>query len=1073
MKELFTRKLCFIIAGMVTMLFFAIQANAQTNLGFETGNTTGWSSSFGASALNTPGYFPAGALTKVGQISSYSTNNLYQAFTVTSDNTVLTIRYWGSPGGGSIFTGSFHIKVYKTTAPGTIYYELTSVSLASGTVTPINLSACIGSEVKILFEVTAGSNYYFDGDDWVTDPTSTQLMVDASFPAGPPAGAPIAYAITGGGSSCTGTAEVGLANSETGVTYTLSPGATVRTGTTGSAISFGSQPAGTYTASGTSTGGTTPMTGSATVTDLRVTPTFTQLGPYCQNATPGTLPTISTNSPVAITGTWNAAISTAAAGTIVYTFTPTAGQCAKTATMSVLVNANVTPTFAQLGPYGVGTTPGTLPTSSTNFPVITGTWNAAISTASAGTITYTFTPNAGPCATTATMSILVVTNVTPAPQPIFQWAKGIGGTGAGGSTGNCVTTDASGNVYTVGRFNSTAPMDFDPGAGTSFLTSNGGDDIFITKTDASGNFLWARSYGGASSDEAKSVAVDGSGNAYVIGSFGGSVVFDGTTFDVGYGTGMFIMKLYASGTLAWVQGIMGKDPNNNDLISGKSVAVDGSGNIYISGLFDAVSMDFNPLPGLANEYLLSSPAQFGDGFIAKYDNSGLFVWAKRLRGTMIEDSYGLALDASANVYTTGYYMGTVNFNPGGTFNLSSVLNSYDIYVLKLTSAGVFVWAKSMGGSGGDKGLSIATDAAGNVYTTGIFTGTGDFDPSGSVSNLISNGSDDIFISKLDASGNFVWAKSIGGTGDDQGLSLTTDPSSNVYVAGSFNGSVDFEPGANYYVLSSAGARDIFVTKFDASGNFGWADRFGSTGDDAGSSIHIDFAGSILTTGYFAGTVDFDASSATYNLTAHGSTSDVFINKMGKTLNLVVFLEGLYAGNGTMNQAKDQNGAHWPAGVADHITVELHDAASYGTIIYTAADVPLSTTGVATVTIPSSYSGSYYITIKHRNSLQTVSATAKSFSGYSITQSFEAASDVYLGNVVLMAGQGTHYAIYGGDVNQDGTIDSGDMTPLDNDATNFAVGYMATDANGDGSVDSGDMTIVDNNGNSFISTVTPL
>ena len=882
MKDLFTRKLCCIIAGMVTMLFFAIQANAQTNLGFETGNTTGWSSSFGASALNTPGYFPAGALTKVGQISTLATNNLYQAFTVTSGNTALTIRYWGSPGGGTTL-GIFHIKVFKTTAPGTIYYELTSSSLGSGTVTPIDLSACIGSEVKILFEVAGGSNTYFDPDlgEWVTDPTSTQLMVDASFPAGPPAGAPIAYAITGGGSSCTGSAEVGLANSETGVTYTLSPGATVRTGTTGSAISFGSQPAGTYTASGTSTGGTTPMTGSATVTDIRVTPTFTQLGPYCQNATPGTLPTTSTNSP-GITGSWNAAISTASAGTTVYTFTPNGGQCAKTATMSVVVNSNVTPAFTQLGPYLVGTTPGALPTTSTNS--ITGTWNAAISTASAGTTVYTFTPAAGQCATTATMSVFVFANVTPSPQPPFLWANGIGGDGVGGSAGNCVTTDASGNVYTVGRFNSylnsaNTPMDFDPGAGAYFLTSNGSDDIFITKTDASGNFLWAKSYGGIYSDKATSIAVDGSGNAYVIGEFTNSVDFEGTTLNPEGGTGMFILKLDASGALVWVQGIMGKDPTNNDLISGKSMALDGSGNIYISGLFDAVSMDFNPAPGAASEYLLSSPAPFGDGFIAKYDNSGNFVWAKRLRGNTIEDSYGIALDGSGNVYTTGYYMGTTNFNPGGTYNLSSVSNSYDIYVLKLNSSGVFVWAKSMGGTGGDKGLSIATDASGNVYTTGYFYGTGDFDPSGSVSNLISNGSNDIFISKLDASGNFVWAKSIGGTDDDNGLSLTTDPASNVYVAGSFNGSVDFEPGANYYVLNSAGARDIFVTKFDASGNFNWADSFGSTGDDAGSSIRIDYAGSILITGYFRGTVDFDASGATHNLTAHGS-ADVFTNKMG-------------------------------------------------------------------------------------------------------------------------------------------------------------------------------------------------
>ena len=192
----------------------------------------------------------------------------------------------------------------------------------------------------------------------------------------------------------------------------------------------------------------------------------------------------------------------------------------------------------------------------------------------------------------------------------------------------------------------------------------------------------------------------------------------------------------------------------------------------------------------------------------------------------------------------------------------------------------------------------------------------------------------------------------------------------------------------------------------------------------------------------------------------------------KTLNLVVFEQGLYAGSGTMHQANDENGAHWPAGVADHITVELHSASSYSTIAYTASDIPLSTTGIATVTVPSSYSGSYYITVKHRNSIQTVSATAKSFAGSSVTQSFETASDVFGGNVVLMAGPGTHYAMYGGDVNQDGIVDGSDFAPVDNLAAQASSGYLPEDVNGDGLVDGSDFLIIDNNASQAIGAVTP-
>ncbi|MBK9330090.1 MAG: hypothetical protein IPM95_12490 [Sphingobacteriales bacterium] len=131
--------------------------------------------------------------------------------------------------------------------------------------------------------------------------------------------------------------------------------------------------------------------------------------PYCVGATPGSLPTTSTNG---ITGTWSPSnISTANAGTSTYTFTPTAGLCATTATRTVTINANITPTFNSYGPYCVGATPGSLPTTSTNG--ITGTWSPSnISTANAGTSTYTFTPTAGLCATTATRTVTINANIT-------------------------------------------------------------------------------------------------------------------------------------------------------------------------------------------------------------------------------------------------------------------------------------------------------------------------------------------------------------------------------------------------------------------------------------------------------------------------------------------------------------------------------------------------------------------------------------------------------------------------------------------------------------------------------------
>ncbi|MFZ4547161.1 MAG: C25 family cysteine peptidase, partial [Bacteroidales bacterium] len=169
------------------------------------------------------------------------------------------------------------------------------------------------------------------------------------------------------------------------------------------------------------------------------------------------------------------------------------------------------------------------------------------------------------------------------------------------------------------------------------------------------------------------------------------------------------------------------------------------------------------------------------------------------------------------------------------------------------------------------------------------------------------------------------------------------------------------------------------------------------------------------------------------LTASGLSSFGVFTGASTTKKLMltsIFPQGLYSSNGVLRQANDNLGAHWPTGVADHITVELHDASNYSTIVYTATDVSLNTSGMATVSIPAIYSGSYYITIKHRNSLKTVSATAVSFAGNIINKSFGSPEEVFGGNLRQMGDSG--YAIYSGDVNQDGFINQLDMTLVEND-----------------------------------------
>lgn len=260
---------------------------------------------------------------------------------------------------------------------------------------------------------------------------------------------------------------------------------------------------------------------------------------------------------------------------------------------------------------------------------------------------------------------------------------------------------------------------------------------------------------------------------------------------------------------------------------------------------------------------------------ANAQNSSL-LWAKQMGGIGDESGSAVALDASGNVYTIGSFSGTVDFDPGaGIYNLTAI-NSKDIFIEKLDASGNFVWAKQLCGlSTVFAGyLSIAVGKNGNVYTTGALNGTGDFDPGPGVYNLTSINNDDIFISKLDANGNFIWAKQMGGISFDESHAIVLDASENVYTTGEFNGTSDFDPGPGIYNLSTTGGNSGFVSKLDVNGNFVWAQQVGGRNFD----IKVDAYKNVYTTGIFAGTVDMDPGPGVYNFTA--LYIDIFVSKLG-------------------------------------------------------------------------------------------------------------------------------------------------------------------------------------------------
>jgi len=200
-------------------------------------------------------------------------------------------------------------------------------------------------------------------------------------------------------------------------------------------------------------------------------------------------------------------------------------------------------------------------------------------------------------------------------------------------------------------------------------------------------------------------------------------------------------------------------------------------------------------------------------------------------------------------------------------NMKNLLLFAALISTALTNAQTYDWAFSLGGTNDDFGNSIATDASGNVYVTGSFRNTTDFDPGAGTANLTSAGANDIFLAKYDATGNYQWAFGVGSIDFELGKSIAIDASGNVYITGQLMNTADFDPSGNTSNLTANGQYDMFVAKYDASGNYMWAFNVGDIGVVDGNSIVTDAAGNVYLTGMFTTTPDFDPSGNTATITS--------------------------------------------------------------------------------------------------------------------------------------------------------------------------------------------------------------
>lgn len=386
------------------------------------------------------------------------------------------------------------------------------------------------------------------------------------------------------------------------------------------------------------------------------------------------------------------------------------------------------------------------------------------------------------------------------------WAKAMGGSGDEDVSGLAV--DSTGNVYTAGAFELTT--DFDPSASVFNIGSAGASDAFVSKLDASGNFVFAKAVGGIGVDRVSGLALDVSGNIFTTGVFEGVADFDPGVAQLNItsagGSDVYVSKLDTSGDLVWA-GAMGG--TGADEATG--IALDPSSNVHTIGIFDGVA-DMDPSASVFN----ISGAN-GNIFVSKLDDSGTFLWAKAMGGTGNDRANAVAVDGSGNVFTVGFFQDTADFNPGASvFNLETA-GGRDIFVSKLDVSGNFVWAKGMGGTDSDEGLSVTVDNQNNIYTVGSYETMVDFDPGASTLELTSVGATDIFLSKLDSAGDLIWARSMGGAGTDWALSVSVNDTEQVLATGTFEATADFDPGPNLLNLTSAGLGDAYVSRLSRAG----------------------------------------------------------------------------------------------------------------------------------------------------------------------------------------------------------------------------------------------------------------
>ncbi len=456
-------------------------------------------------------------------------------------------------------------------------------------------------------------------------------------------------------------------------------------------------------------------------------------------------------------------------------------------------------------------------------------------------------------------------------QGILIWNRQYGGPKSDRAT--TLKLASNGDIFLAGIFEDVAQ--FGTAKEPLRLTSNGKVDAFIARIDATGKMLWTGSVGGRDDDSIDAIVAGNDGEVYITGGFHGTINLNtahsrqAVLTSTNGSNDVFLAKYDPQGVLAWRRQYGG--PRSDGVTALKLAS---NGDVVLSGLFENTAQ----LGTVGQPLMLTSNGK-QDAFIARVDATGKTLWANSVGGRFDDYITAIATENNGEVYATGSFHGIIKFNTDNSEHaeLASKTNANDVFLSKYDSQGVLTWRRQYGGGGTDSATALKAAPNGDVFLAGVFEKTAQFGTVKQPSTLTSNGAQDAFIARIDATGKTLWAGSVGGESDDNVSAIVAGNDGDVYVTGKIRIRGDINPTKAVEMIACRGVDDTFIMRLNGgNGSPRWHRLFGEDNTAEGATaMTVDAQGGLYVGGIFTNKVQFDRGSNTFTRKSQGANDSYF------------------------------------------------------------------------------------------------------------------------------------------------------------------------------------------------------